>query len=181
MQLPWLIVWKFPVFDPRIQCELFLAGENSNLNPNLYISFRGKIMNIKEERIVFNLGHWNTVMKMERILSFWSEHRSQQNSGSFPESGKSYCLRVELQMRKEHCWEGLISSYLLAGPCIRLPGAGCCWKAHSACGQPLTSPARPTCKLLLPLKAHELLKVRKVRTVVVLRPHYIPYFIFISF
>lgn len=37
MQLPWLIVGKFPVFDLRIQYELFLSGGNSNLNPNLHI------------------------------------------------------------------------------------------------------------------------------------------------
>lgn len=57
MQLPWLFVLQFPVFDPRIQYELFLTGENPNLNSKVYISFHGQIMNIKEERIVFNLGH----------------------------------------------------------------------------------------------------------------------------
>lgn len=57
MQLPWLLVLKFPVFDPKIQHELFLTGENPNSNPKVYILFYGKIMSIKEERIVFNLGH----------------------------------------------------------------------------------------------------------------------------
>lgn len=57
MQLPWLLVLKFSVFDPKIQYELFLTGENPSLNPKVYILYYGKIKSIKEERIVFNLGH----------------------------------------------------------------------------------------------------------------------------
>lgn len=64
MQLPWLFVLKCPVFWPRIQYEPFITGENPNLNSKVYISFHDKIMNIKEDRIVLNLSHWNMMMKM---------------------------------------------------------------------------------------------------------------------
>lgn len=68
MQLPWLFAPKFPVFDPRTQCEPLLTGESPDLNSKVYISLHGKIVNIKEDKVVFHWGHWNMMMKIERIL-----------------------------------------------------------------------------------------------------------------
>lgn len=57
MQLPWLLVLKFPISCLLTQGygeSLFLTGENPDLNSKMYISFHGKIMNIQEDRVVFN-------------------------------------------------------------------------------------------------------------------------------
>lgn len=135
MQLRMLFVLKFPVFDPRIHYELFLIGENSTLNLKTYILFHGKIMNTKEERIVVNLERWNMIIKI--ILSlFLSEHRGQQNFWPFPEcwvGQKSYSLRLELKMEKEHCWEERLHT-----PYLPTTGSGCQERAVATVSRPAT-------------------------------------------
>lgn len=44
--------------------SLFLTGENPNVNSKVYRSCHGKIMNIKEDRMVFNLSHGTMMMNM---------------------------------------------------------------------------------------------------------------------
>lgn len=61
--------------DRYIVCFYWLFP---NWNPKAYISFHDKIMNLKEERensTTFSLGHWNMIIKVKIVLSFFLEGR----------------------------------------------------------------------------------------------------------
>lgn len=65
MQLPWLLVLKFPVFNSTITLWAFSNWwKNANLNLQMHLLPHGEIMNAEEERIVFNLGRWNMITRI---------------------------------------------------------------------------------------------------------------------